>query len=367
MKFLDSFYVLFPLFLFFVVIFLTEIIFRLWFRSKKGYTFKPVEKIKYSESHHISHPFLPSVNRPSFTAPGGAVELPINSLELFYKPIKTNSYGYFFNEELLLKENLIVFLGNCTFGTGYYKDNEYYCLPDYMNRIIGDNYSFVPIARGGWTSMDIIFHLYTNVLEFKPKVVVFGFGLNDIIPSLVPNYKVDYSHYFLNLGEFKLRRKIRDIMPKIKFWHLYEYILTSHLGTGNIRYDLLNQTSKSKPDLNKNFDGLRSEKRNIESMIAICKQHNIIPIITTYLYYLYDEVKNKSTYKKFKEGVDIENENIRKIAKKFDIYLIDVEKDFPFKRECFLDTTHLSPFGMKQYSEIFLYQFKEILENKNFH
>jgi len=363
-KYVDTFLVL--TFFLFLVLISTEVLFRLVVRIKRGKPYKPVEKLKYNRSHHIPHPYLPSAASIHHIAPSGIVDLPLNSEGLYYKPIMANGYGYYFNEELLGKRNLIVFMGNCTFGTGYYRGESYYRLPDYMNRIVGTDYSFLTIGMGGWTSMNIIFHLYTNVLEFKPKAIVFGFGLNDIVPCLAPGFKPDYSHHFRNLGEAKMHRLIRDVLPKIRFWHLYEFLLSLYFGKGNIRYDLLRFIRKSKPDFNSSFNGLRVEKRNIKSMIGICKQHDIFVILTTYLYYLYDEVKNKPTYQKFKEGVDIENSNIRQIANECNTYLIDIEKDFPYERECFLDTTHLSPVGIKKYAEIFIPQFNECIKLNKF-
>ncbi|OGC08497.1 hypothetical protein A2230_08250 [candidate division WOR-1 bacterium RIFOXYA2_FULL_36_21] len=345
-----------------LLIVLGEIVFRIVFKLKNRRFYEPVDKIEFNKSHFISHPYLPVAYKTNCTIPEEKVESPITHDKLIYPSMKTNSYGLLFDEKLVSKNNLIIFLGNCTFGTGYYYKEVFYSLPYYLNKKIGDNYTFIPVARGGWTSMDIIFYLYTTLVKLKPKAIVFGFGLNDLIPALAPEFKSDYSHLFRNLSESKLIRITRDILPKIKFWHLYEYLLDKYMGTGNINYDLNRLIRKSYPLFSNNFN-LTVENQNIRSMIGICKEHNILPILTTYLYYVYDEIKNKPTYKKLKKGVLIENVNIRRTADKCHVPIIDIEKNFQFDREFFIDETHLSPDGMEKYSQIFIPKFKEIMEN----
>ena len=107
----------------FGLIILSELGFRLWLKLTKG-AFKAHDKIRYNQSHHIPHPYLPSTYRPDFTAPADQVDFPLNSTDLYYKESHINAYGYGFDEGLLKRDHKIVFLGNCVFGTGYYKVND---------------------------------------------------------------------------------------------------------------------------------------------------------------------------------------------------------------------------------------------------
>ena len=345
--------------IFLLFIILSEILFRIYLKVKKiDYT--PVDKIKYSKSHHIPHPYLPSILAPNVELPGGEANFAINSYGIYYRAKKSNSFGYEFDERLLYNDNILVFLGNCVFGTGYYKNDKYHLLANYIEKELNDNCTCVTVARGGWTSMDMVFHLHTNILSFRPRVVVINLGLNDLPVALAPQFRPDYSHYFKNLGESELKRRIRDILPKIKIWHLYEKVVTHFFGTGNIRYDINQLTRKSRPDFNNSFN-LKVEKLNIKSMVGICRENNILPVLTTYLYYLYDEISSKPTYRKFHEGVNIENSIIRQVAAESGVPLIDMEKEFEIKRDYFLDETHLSPEGMEQYAMIFAPRLKKAL------
>ena len=88
-------------------------------------------------------------------------------------------------------------------------------------------------------------------------------------------------------------------------------------------------------------------ERNIEHIIKICKKSNIQIVLSTFAHYMYDNIKEDDLHIKYHKGVSEENKRITKLAGKYNLPLIDIDKKISYKDENFVDSIHFSPVGMK--------------------
>ena len=93
--------------------------------------------------------------------------------------------------------------------------------------------------------------------------------------------------------------------------------------------------------------GLDAYKRNIQNIITICKHNKIQIILSTFCFYLHDEVKNSEVHNLYKKIVTKENEIIKNLAEINSIDIVDAYNLIPQNNENFVDTIHFTPVGMK--------------------
>ena len=73
-------------------------------------------------------------------------------------------------------------------------------------------------------------------------------------------------------------------------------------------------------------------------------------LFPTFCYY--DHERNLES-SRVKEGVEIENRDIKYIAKKLDCWFVDQDKLIDKKDENFVDSIHFTPIGMKKLAQNF--------------
>ena len=336
-----------------------EILFRIYYRIKYGNKYIPEKKIKWKDNYIVSHPFLSfSYKKNSMIKVNKLLSYSLSKdkYHSFVKPLKLNNFGHFGNDFQEEKNNntlRIACLGNSTTANNIAFENKDYCYPDMLQKELQskifllkkyDKVEVYNFGIGGWVCQDILIDFILNVLRVKPDYVIFCHGFVDVPFHLMNDFSNDYLHGRRNLGEIIKNIQYVSYLPKISFWKLYEFLKTKIFGSGNVRDDIIKKIRKQKVDINCGFDTLKYEAEIIKNIFIICKYYNIKMIASTYPFYNFSNIPISN---KIEKGVQIENENIKKLSKEFDILFVDHDSIVPKNDNYFLDWIHFTPLGMK--------------------
>jgi lysophospholipase L1-like esterase len=208
-------------------------------------------------------------------------------------------------------------------------------------------YEVINCGVGGWTTAEILVHFALTLLDADADVVILYHGMNDLVPSLTPGFRSDYSHSRRNLaGRFwKIRLAAR--LPDLRWWKSYSYAATRLIASGNVRHDVHANISVAPPDPRAPFRGLATERRNIESLIDLCHARGIDVLLSTFAYFLYPGATGDPMKVRLRDGVLEENDMLRAIARERDLPLVDIARELPLDDASFLDSVHLTPDGMR--------------------
>jgi len=184
-------------------------------------------------------------------------------------------------------------------------------------------------------------------LRPKPDVVVLYHGLNDLVPSLTPGFRSDYSHSRRSYAATYWRTRLASRLPDLRWWKSYSYATAKVLGHGNVRYDVLPGVQVSRPDTTAPFAGLATERRNIEHLVHLCRAKGIRVIIGTFAYYRYAAAADDPVKHRYGDGVREENAMLHGIAAATGATLVDIAGEIPFDDAHFVDSVHFTPEGMR--------------------
>ena len=262
-----------------IIILLLEVIFRFWYYLKYKRSYHISIKIPWKDSYVIPNPFLSfSYKRNSIIDKNQKLPYPLhtNKFYSFKDPLHLNNIGHFGKNIKLKKSKIrILCLGASTTANNISDGKQDYTYPKLLQKYLGNKYEVVNCGIGGWTSIDILINFQLNLLQYKPDMIILYHGYNDLAYHLMDNIKTDYSHGRKNLGEVIYKIKRSYFLPKIKFFHLYEFFKDKIFGTGNVRNDVMFMINKQQIDYLKEFKTLQIEKNIIENLYILCKHHNI--------------------------------------------------------------------------------------------
>ena len=348
-----------------LILFIIEIIFRIYYYNKHGRNYHVSIKFPWRESHVIPHPFLSlAYRRNSYIDRNQRLPYPIhtNKYFSFKKPLRINNLGHFGKDFSFKKPDgtlRIACLGHSSTANNIADENRDYCYPEFIESYLAEKLSSSDSTKnvevyncgiGGWISIDIMIDFLLNIVHTKPDYIILYYGYNDLYFQLNDNFELDYSHNRKNLGEVLEVIKRGYYFPKIKFWHSYECLKDKLFGSGNVRNEVLRQINISKPKANRGFSNLEVEMHILRNILIVCKYYDIKIIVSSFVYY--DHEKTPLT-KKFSEGVNLENDLLRSLAKEFDAVFVDAAELVPQKDEFFVDCVHFTPKGMELIAKCF--------------
>ncbi|MDO8873750.1 MAG: SGNH/GDSL hydrolase family protein [Methanoregula sp.] len=349
---------------FVIVLLLCELSFRLAYRIKTGKKYIIQPKIPFKEIFVEPHPYLPYINKKNFPTPRTTVATyPLNREKMFtFGRYVTNNMGYINGPEgdrdIVIPKPKDLIRINCLGAstTGNYLDagGKKFSYPLELERILKEKFPDKKIevnncGVGGRTSAEILIDFSLNLIDTQPDIVVIYHGYNDLVPSLTSGFKSDYSHAKRNLGEVWPYYKISAVFPDLPI-ALYNFFVKNLVG-GDIRQTLLESISRGKIDINSDFQGTLTYKRNIEHIVNLCQSNGIAVFLSTFCHYMYGDVKSSKTHLKFHQGVMLENRAMEEIAEKHAIPLVDNNVLFPYEERFFVDSIHFSPEGMSLLAE----------------
>ena len=340
------------------IIILIEISFLLIYRLKTGVPYFYVKKIPIEKFHIIPHPYLPFIYKKNITTTGGKKNFP-NYRNYLFPSVTTNNFQFINGEDggrdikIPKPYNLIRIncLGASVTANYIREKNKNFSYPMELEKILklrfrNKNIEVNNCAQGGYNSADILVRSALSIIDTKPDYIVIYHAFNDIKSYLTPGFEADYSHSRNNLGNSYWKFYLSSLLPDIPL-NSYNYIKNKFLPSPNIRHTLLKVITKGTENLNANYEnGLKTYERNIKSIINLFKQINTKVILCTYVYNLYDDIKNDKKHNLYFEIVKKENEVMRDIAKKLNVDLVDTEKIIEKSKENIVDTMHFTKKGM---------------------
>lgn len=347
----------------FIFIFITELLFRCIYRNK----YKHVPKLSWNDNYIVDHPFLSfSYAKNKIVKPKKLLnyDLQQNDYYSYEKDLTLNNMGHFgkdFSTEKDPSTLRVVCLGNSTTANNIAFNGVDYSYPTlletYLTNKTKQKIEVYNCGIGGWTSVDILIDFLLNIVNTKPDYVIFCHGFVDLHLYLMDSFSLDYSHGRCNIGRKIHKLKQKSYLPQISVWHLYEHFRNKFFGNGNIRDELIEAIRLNKIHVDNLYNDLTVEKNIIKHLFVICKYHGIKLVVGTYPFYNY----NKTTLSnKIEYGVNLENENIKELAKEFNVMFVDQNKNILKTKEYFLDWMHLTPKGMQFIAEEYG---KEILKD----
>lgn len=345
--------------IFITILVFFEIAFRIYYYSKYGRPYHVSIRFPWKRNHVITHPFLSFAYKPNEIIDINQplpYELHPNEYYSFKEPLRINNLGHFGKDfELCKKQDVlrIACLGNSSTANNIADTTSDYSYPtilqEYLQqKIKNQKVEVYNCGIGGWVSADILIDFELNILPTQPDYVIFCHAFTDLHLYLTDDFALDYSHCRRNLGEEITKIKIASYLPKLRFWHLYEWLKDSIFGTGNVRNECWRAVRKKNPDITRNYRELEVEKNIIKNIFILCKYYKIKCIILSYPFFKY---KSDPVTQKMAEGVAIENNNCKKLAEEFAFPFIDQKDLIPQDKEYFLDWVHLTPKGMSLMAE----------------
>ena len=351
------------IFIYFVVslalLILFEISFRFLYFLIKRERYIPQKRAKAKNLYAKPHPYIPYVNKPNFKIRGNITpNYPLNKGKFTHSKLTTNSMGFANGSNgdrdvsLDKPEHLyrINCLGASTTGNYISIGKKNYSYPLELEKILNQSFSqeveVNNFGLGGYNSADILIRFILEIIETSPDMVIIYHAHNDISSYLTPDFKYDYSHSKINLGENYWKFEIGENIPFLPF-QFTNFILEKWFPIG-VRNSLLDFVSKGK--MNLDIDpkkGLQVYRRNLEYLIEICKNKDIEVVLSTYAHFLYNDIRDSKLHKKLKEIINKENEIIRDLSKLYKLTIVDNANLIPAEEKYFLDSLHFTPEGMK--------------------
>ena len=350
-------------FVFFLVSFsfllIIEVLFRAMYLIVRKEIYVPEGRAKSNNLYAKPHPYLPFVYKSQFaTQDNKTAKYPLHKGVFTFSELTTNNLGFCNgtngDRDVLTKKPSHLYRINClgasTTGNYISKDGKNFSYPLELEALLTDRHGTdVEVNNfgiGGYNSADLLIRFLLEVADTSPDMIIIYHGHNDIKSYLTPDFKSDYSHSRINLGENYWKFEIGQKLPLLNF-HFFNFLLERWFPVG-MRNSLLDFVSKGTIDLDIDpKHGLATYKRNLKYLIEICKLRNIEVVLSTYAYFLYDDIKESKLHKKYGEIIAEENKIIKDLAYQYKIPVVDNANLIPQEEEYFLDSIHFTPEGMK--------------------
>ena len=339
-----------------VFILVVESAFRNSYLRKHKKPYEMIPKVPFEKICMEPHPYLPYVLKGNANnLLTGSISFPLNK-DKDYKMdgLSTNSMGHSNGpdgtREVTMPKPEGVFRIHCLGAstTQYYINSKgrSYSYPLELEKILQKRFPDKKIevnnsGVSGYTSIEILIQFLLTTVDTEPDMVVLYHSCNDIMASLTPGFKSDYSHARRNLAEEYNKYKT---LSKIPYIPLAFY---NHAFFPEMVHSLLDAVCRGKTDTNIDFQGEQTCRRNIEHLIHICKANDIKMVLSTFCRYSYEEIKDDPGFHKLYEGISRENVIMSELAEKYSLPLVDSNNLIPREEKYFLDYIHFSPLGME--------------------
>ncbi|MFN4276620.1 MAG: SGNH/GDSL hydrolase family protein [Ferrovibrio sp.] len=341
----------------------TELLFRLWHRRTYGRDYFVAIKFPWDRGHVVSHPFLTFAYRKhgiidiNQTIP---YALWPDRFYSFRQPLRLNNMGHFGDDFRIEKPDgvlRVACLGSSGTANSIADDERDWSYPELLReKLLTDpgiarKYHDVEVLNcgiGGWTTLDVLVNYTLNITHLKPDAIIFYQGLNDLPLHLMDDYALDYTHGRRNLGEALHVIKRGYWLPKIRWWHSYEFAKDRLVGTGNVRNEVLARVETSIPDYSRPYRPLVAEEMALRNLLILARAHGSHIIISSYVFYLHNDSQRN---RKLREGVTLQNQLYRRLAGEFGAPFVDLDALMPRDREHFVDAVHFTPQGMRFMAE----------------
>ena len=363
----STFLVTLSLIIILIIIFLSfsELIFLATYYLINKKFYKRPEKVSIEKIYVQPNPHLTYILKPGYkNEESKLAEYPLNENLFYYGQYTTNKMGYLNgidgSRDILIPKPKNLYRINCLGAstTGNYlnyQDKDFSYPLELENILISKDETNIEVNNfgiGGYNSSDILINYMLNIIDTKPDMIILYHAYNDISAYLTHGIKSDFSHSRKNFGESFWKFKFSEMIPNTPFSFI-NFIFEKWFPVSP-RNSLLDQVRKGDIDLDKDpSQGLEIYKRNIQTLIDICKTNNTCIILSTFCFYLYPEIADIKLHKTYQRIVSMENDIMRKLAIDNNLQIVDNAKLIPKHPKYFVDSIHFSPFGMTKVAENF--------------
>ncbi len=352
-------------------LFILNILFKFLYEVFSGHPYILQKKIPFKNFHIEPHHHLTFIYKKyKEVSRRNYLPYPLRKEGLYVDKLTSNNLGFFNglkgNRDIEIPKPKNTIRVNClgasTTANVLSFNNKNFSYPILLEQQIHNklsrNIEVNNCGVGGYTSSDILISYALNIIETKPDFIIIYCGYNDINAYLTDGFSSDYSHSRRNLGETYFLYFLGSKIPYLGI-SIINYLFNLILPN-NISDTLSRQIKKGESNINNDPTlGLQIFKRNIKSIIHLCKNNGTKVIISTFCFYLHDKIKNDELHIKYQGIVDKENSIIRAIAKEEEILLVDNEKLIPKDDKFFVDSIHFSIKGMEFLSKNFFNSIKK--------
>jgi lysophospholipase L1-like esterase len=342
-----------------------EVLFRIVYHRIKGRPYSFIPKIKYKQIYVEPHPHISIVYKKNCSSqkPMKAI-YPLNQDKNYYvDTLTSNNFRHYDgpagNRPIQMPKPKgqfrILCLGDSTTGNYLWHNGTAYSYPLELERYLQKTYPGKDIVvhncgQGGWTSADVLINFLLKLYDTQPDLIMLYSAYNDIAPSLTPGFESDYSHAKRNLGETYHLYRLAGMLPDIPS-SIYNMLFTKFFPYINPRYGSVEATTRGTPDLKGSFEGLSTYRRNIEHLVKACQASGIQIVLCTYVHYLHKIIQESENRIKFRDGLILENQELRELAIQYNIPLVDSFNLIPQEEKYFVDCLHFTPLGMALLAE----------------
>lgn len=221
-------------------------------------------------------------------------------------------------------------------------------------------------GQGGYNTSEILIKFLIDTIDTQPDMVILYHAFVNVRGYLTPNFARDFYHCRRTMaGNYPARVRIARLIPDFGLWSL-RYLVGEYFSYLNIKEDhvrLINRNNHI--DRDKEPEGLETFRRNLETLIHVCKGRNISLIMSTYQYHLYEAIADSPIHIKFHDTVMRENEIIKDLAKLHGLPLVDNQALIPADPDHYIDEVHPTEKGMVSMADNFYSVVLPFLESQN--
>ena len=298
----------------------------------------------------ILHPYLVGAPKPSVTVTR------INKKGKLVK-ISHNSLGFRGQEvNLSKKENIrrvVALGGSSTYCTGVSNDETW---PYLLGKKLGPKWEVLNLGVPGYNSVENVIQTALQIKELSPDIAIYYEGWNDMQNIYIKNLKPDYSnfHGWAQYSNLRLHAlKIGDQSAAI--YYLHKVLLKIFTQQEHIRITGTKNAFSGNPD----YRSLYLYGRNLHSIITLCKQFNITPIMVPQVCN-YDVLISDKPYdwipflkeKDFKRVMRYYNDKMKQVASQENVGFVNGVLEVNFSVSDFVDKVHFSYSGNDKFATI---------------
>ncbi len=293
------------------------------------------------------HPYLLGVGRPNARTISEAGTI-----------FTHNSKGFrtqeFLNEKGKGVCRVITLGGSSTYGTGV---SDEYTWPVYLQHFLGKGYEVINMGIPAYSSVEHIIQTAFEVNDFKPDICMYYLGWNDARTMHVKNLSADYSNIHAatvldTLYIFRLKHWEKSLFMRWLIKEVNRYFLAVDLTA---TYEHKKSQDMGLIDAR----ALELYKRNIRSLIALCRARGITPIMVPQLLN-YSVLKANTPYgwlpyvndRDLKEVMRVYNDTLRQVCEEEKVYFAQEVLDEVFTADDFCDEGHFSVKGNEKFARI---------------
>lgn len=234
----------------------------------------------------------------------------------------------------------------------------------------------INLGKSAYSTLHTLINLEMNVVSWDPDLIIVSHNLNDLLTSYWPDFEVDYSHkYFTDhyLPRFEKQYATHNrllacsqfycaMQPRFETWIQPKSFPICRESVGNSPSNEIQQVFA----------------RNLKSIVAIAKQHDIEVVLGTQPLEVSEEMFVKHmAHKKYNSVVTYPdhdefvnhhkamNQILRQVSEDLGCGFVDANAALAGETQYFLDFVHYTPKGVQKLADAYADYLLEVVSNES--